>query len=85
MAKSSKVLNSIEGALAELNYVRIEVDELVVSENREVDTSLIIKYIEDVETAIYKIKDEFEEYEGEVREVEDDLEGIIYRLNEVIR
>jgi len=85
MAKSSKVLNSIEGALAELNYVRIEVDELVVSENREVDTSLIIKYIEDVETAIYKIKDEFEEYEGEVREVEEDLEGIIYRLNEVIK
>lgn len=85
MAKSSKVLNSIEEALAELNYVRIEVDELVVSENREVDTSLIIKYIEDVETAIYKIKDEFEEYEGEVREVEDDLEGIIYRLNEVIK
>jgi len=85
MAKSSKVLNSIEGALAELNYVRIEVDELVVSENREIDTSLIIKYIEDVKDAINKIRDCFEDYDDEVSDIEDDLEGIIYRLNEVIK
>ncbi|AVP61717.1 hypothetical protein C7M79_13865 [Clostridium botulinum] len=85
MSMKSEVLNSIEEAITELNYIQIEVDELVVSENREVDTSLVTKYIEDVKDAINKIRDCFEDYDDEVSDIEDDLEGIIYRLNEVIK
>lgn len=85
MSMKSEVLNSIEEAITELNYVQIEVDDLVVGEDGNIDTSLITRFIEDVKDAINKIRDSFEEYDGEVSDIEDDLEGLIYRLNEVIK
>lgn len=85
MSMKSEVLNSIEEAITELNYVQIEVDDLEVGEDGKIDTSLVTKYIEDVKDAINKIRDCFEDYDDEVSDIEDDLEGIIYRLNEVIK
>ena len=85
MSRKSEVLNSIEDAINELNYVQIEVDDLEVGEDGKIDTSLVTKYIEDVKDAINKIRMIFEGYDDEVSDIEDDLEGLIYRLNEVIK
>lgn len=83
MANEKEVLNNIETVLTELNYVKVEVEDLTVEENGEIDTSLVIKYIDDVKDAVNTLKDNFEEYNDEVSDIEDDLEGLIKRLSEV--
>lgn len=85
MANKTEVINDIRNAINELYFVQVEVEDLKVDEDGEIDTSLVIKYIGDVKDAINKIKDSFEEYDSEVLDIEDDLEGLVKRLSEVIR
>lgn len=85
MANRTEVLNYIDKAIGEVHYVKLEVEDLRANEDGVIDTSLIIKYIEDVEDAINKIRDSFEEYDGEVSDIGDDLEGLVKRLSEVIK
>ena len=84
MANKTSVLNNIGNAINELYFVQVEIEDLRVEEDGEIDTSLVIKYIGDVKEAINKIKDSFEEYDSEVSDIEDDLEGLVKRLSEVI-
>ena len=44
----------------------------------------MIKFISDAKDSIEKIRDSFEEYHEEVSDVEDDLEGLVKRLSEVL-
>ena len=81
----TKVLDSIKNALNELECVEIEANNLKVNEDGEVDTSTINRYLEDVKDAIYEIQNEFEAYDDEVSDIEDDLEGLVKRLSEVIK
>ena len=81
----TKVLDSIKNALNELECVEIEVNTLKANEDGEVDTSTINRYLEDVKDAIYEIQNEFDEYDEEVSDIEDDLEGLVKRLSEVIK
>lgn len=83
MANKTSVLKDIGNAIDELYFVQVEVEDLRVEEDGEIDTSLVIKYIGDVKEAINKIKDSFEEYDSEVSDIEDDLEGLVKRLSEV--
>jgi len=84
MTNKTRILDDIDTAINELDYVRIEVEDLKVDEYGEIDTSLIIKYIDDVKDAINQIRDNFEEYDEEVSDIEDDLEGLVARLSKVI-
>lgn len=84
MNNKKEVLNNIETVLTELNYVKVEVEDLTVEENGEIDTSLVIKYIDDVKEVVNTLKDNFEEYNDEVSDIGDDLEGLVKRLSEVI-
>ena len=81
----SEVLKSIEKASSELYFVEVEVEDLRADEDGKVDALLVIKYIEDVKDALNKIKDSFEEYDNEVSDIEDDLEGLVKRLSEVVK
>lgn len=85
MPNKTEVLNNISHAITELNFVQVEVEDLKVDEDGEIDTSLVVKYIEDVKDAINEIKDSFEEYNEEVSDIEDDFEGLVKRLSEVIK
>lgn len=85
MANKTEVLNNISHAITELNFVQVEVEDLKVDEDGEIDTSLVVKYIEDVKDAINEIKDSFEEYDEEVSDIGDDFEGLVKRLSEVIK
>lgn len=78
----SKVKDAINTALNELEYVKTEVEE-VAENNENLDLSIVIKYIDDVKSAIDNIEDEFETYNNEVADIEDDLEGLVKRLSEV--
>ena len=78
----SKVKDAINTARNELEYVKTEVEE-VAENNKNLDLSIVIKYINDVESAIGNIEDEFETYNDEVTDIEDDLEGLVKRLSEV--
>lgn len=84
MVNKTRILDDIDNALNELDYVRIEAEDLKVDEYGKIDTSLIIKYIDDVKDAINQIIDNFEEYDEEVSDIEDDLEGLVARLSKVI-
>lgn len=81
MANKTDVLDSVENSINELDFLKIEVEDLNAA---EVDTTLILKYIEDVRDSIKLIQDNFEEYHEEVSDIEDDLEGLVKRLSEVI-
>lgn len=83
MVNKTEVINDIRNAINELYFVQVEVEDLRGDEDREIDTSLVIKYIGDVKDSINKIKDSFEEYDSEVSDIEDDLEGLVKRLSEV--
>lgn len=84
MTNKTRILDDIDTAINELDYVRIEVEDLKVDEYGQIDISLIIKYIDDVKDAINQIRDNFEEYDEEVSDIEDDLEGLVARLSKVI-
>ena len=85
MINKSVVLDDIKNVSDELYFVQVEVENLKTDEDGEVDTSLVIKYIEDVKDALNRLKDSFEEYDDEVSDIGDDLEGLINRLSEVIK
>lgn len=85
MVNKSRVLDDIKNVSDELCFVQVEVEDLKADEDGEIDTSLVIKYIEDVKVAINNLKDSFEGYDDEVSDIEDDLEGLVKRLNEVIK
>ena len=85
MANKREVIDRIDESLDELDYVRSEVEELKVEEDGSIDKSYLIKYIEDIKSAINRIRDTFEEYDEEVSDIEDDLEGLVKRLSEVIK
>lgn len=78
----SKVKDAINTARNELEYVKTEVEE-IAENNENLDLSIVIKYIEDVKSAIDNIEDEFETYNDEVTDIEDDLEGLVKRLSDV--
>lgn len=84
MANKTNVLDSIENSINELDFLKIEVEDLRVDEDGRIDTTIILKYIEDVRDSINLIQNNFEEYHEEVSDVEDDLEGLVKRLSEVI-
>lgn len=84
MANKNDVLDSIENSINELDFLKIEVEDLRVDEDGRIDTTIILKYIEDVRDSIKLIQNNFEEYYEEVSDVEDDLEGLVKRLSEVI-
>lgn len=81
----SRVLDGISDIEDELYFVQVEIEDLRADEDGEIDTSLVIRYIEDVKDAINKLKDTFDEFDDEVSDIEDDLEGLIKRLSEVIK
>lgn len=85
MVNKSRVLDDIKNVSDELCFVQVEVEDLKADEDGEIDTSLVIKYIDDVKVAINNLKDSFEEYDDEVSDIEDDFEGLVKRLNEVIK
>lgn len=85
MVNKSRVLDDIKNVSDELCFVQLEVEDLKADEDGEIDTSLVIKYIDDVKVAINNLKDSFEEYDDEVSDIEDDFEGLVKRLNEVIK
>lgn len=85
MANKREVIDKIDESLDELDYVKSEVEDLKANEDGSIDKSYVIKYIEDVKSAINRIRDTFEEYDEEVSEIEDDLEGLVKRLSEVIK
>lgn len=85
MANKTEVMNRIEDAIIELNYIQSEVEDIEGVETGEIDISIVIKFISDAKDSIEKIRDSFEEYHEEVSDVEDDLEGLVKRLSEVIK
>lgn len=85
MVNKSRVLDDIKNVSDELCFVQLEVEDLKADEDGEIDTSLVIKYIDDVKVAINNLKDSIEEYDDEVSDIEDDFEGLVKRLNEVIK
>lgn len=85
MVNKSRVLDDIKNVSDELCFVQVEVEDLKADEDGEIDTALVIKYIDDVKVAINNLKDSFEEYDDEVSDIEDDFEGLVKRLNEVIK
>ena len=85
MANKREVIDKIDESLDELDYVKSEVEDLKANEDGSIDKSYVIKYIEDVKSAINRIRDTFEEYDEEVSDIEDDLEGLVKRLSEVIK
>lgn len=85
MVNKTEVLDDIDNALTELNYVKVEVEDLKANEDGEIDKSLIIKYIDDVKDAINTLKNSFEDYDDEVSDIGDDLESLMRRLSEVVR
>ena len=84
MANKTEVMNRIEDAIIELNYIQSEVEDIEGVETGEIDISIVIKFISDAKDSIEKIRDSFEEYHEEVSDVEDDLEGLVKRLSEVL-
>lgn len=85
MVNKTSVIDAIKTAHNELEAVNFEVETLKVDDNGEINTEVLIKYIEDVKEAIDSIQDEFEEYDSEVDDIEDDLEGLVKRLSEVTK
>lgn len=85
MANKTEVMNRIEDAIIELNYIQSEVEDIEGVETGEIDISIVIKFISDAKDSIEKIRDSFEEYHEEVSDVEDDLEGLVKRLSEVAK
>lgn len=85
MANKREVIDRIDESLDELDYVKSEVEDLKANEDGSIDKSYVIKYIEDIKSAINRIRDTFEEYDEEVSDIEDDLEGLVKRLSEVIK
>lgn len=85
MANRREVIDRIDESLDELDYVKSEVEDLKANEDGSIDKSYVIKYIEDVKSAINRIRDTFEEYDEEVADIEDDLDGLVKRLSEVIK
>lgn len=84
MVNKTVVLDSVENSINELDFLKLEVEDLRVDEDGMIDTTIILKYIEDVRDSINLIQNNFEEYYEEVSDVEDDLEGLVKRLSEVI-
>lgn len=84
MANKTDVLDSVENSINELDFLKIEVEDLRVDEDGRIDTTIILKYIEDVRDSINLIQNNFEEYHEEVSDIEDDIEGLVKRLSEVI-
>lgn len=85
MANKTEVMNRIEDAIIELNYIQSEVEDIEGVETGEIDISIVIKFISDAKDSIEKIRDSFEEYHEEVSDVKDDLEGLVKRLSEVAK
>lgn len=84
MANKRKVVDAIDNALSELEYLNSKIQELEVDEDNQIDKSTLIKYVEDVKVSIAGVQNEFEDYDSEVNDIEDDLEGLVKRLSEVI-
>lgn len=84
MVNKTDVLDSVENSINELDFLKIEVEDLRVDEDGRIDTTIILKYIEDIRDSIKLIQDNFEEYHEEVSDIEDDLEELVKRLSEVI-
>lgn len=84
MVNKTDVLDSVENSINELDFLKIEVEDLRVDEDGRIDTTIILKYIEDVRDSINLIQNNFEEYHEEVSDIEDDIEGLVKRLSEVI-
>lgn len=84
MVNKTVVLDSVENSINELDFLKLEVEDLRVDEDGMIDTTIILKYIEDVRDSIKLIQDNFEEYHEEVSDIEDDLEELVKRLSEVI-
>lgn len=85
MVNKTEVMNRIEDAIIELNYVQSEVEDIEGVETGEIDISTVIKFISDAKDSIEIIRDSFEEYDDEVSDIEDDLEGLVKRLSEVVK
>lgn len=85
MANKTEVIDRIDDAINELDYIQSEVENLKEVRNGEIYASLIFQYITDTKDSIEKIRDSFEEYHEEVSDVENDLEGLVKRLSEVAK
>lgn len=85
MANKTEVIDKIDAAICEVEYIKSTIDGLKYVVTGEVDAQRILEYIEDAKDSIEKIRDSFVEYHEEVSEVEDDLEGLVKRLSEVAK
>lgn len=85
MANKTEVIDKIDAAICEVEYIKSTIDGLKYVETGEVDAQRILEYIEDAKDSIEKIRDSFEEYHEEISDVEDDLEGLVKRLSEVAK
>ena len=78
MANITSVNKALEKIGNELDYVRDGIND---GESKEG----LLKWVDDVQAAIDNAVNEFEEYSDEVEDIEDDLEGLVKRINEVIK
>lgn len=85
MANKTEVVDKIDYAISELEYIKVAVESIEEVKTGEIDVSIVMEYISDVKDSIVEIRDSFEEYDDEVSDIEDDLEGLIKRLSEVVK
>ncbi len=78
MASTTSVNKALEKIIDELDYVKNGINDGEAKDD-------LLKWVDDVQSAIDNAINEFEEYSDEVANIEDDSEGLVKRLNEVIQ